>query len=63
MDLASKDIRDDVSGFSGAQFQGAFFAAADGEYTIELDPDSENLRCGSRGSPASVEVRWTVEPN
>jgi len=57
IELAPKEIRG-----GGVQFQGAFFAAADGEYTVELGPESENLRCGGRSSPASAEVKWTVQP-
>ena len=53
----------EVPGFNGVQFQGAFFATTAGEYTVELDPDSENLNCSGRGSPASAEVKWTVQPN
>ena len=53
--LASKDIRDEVSGFNGVQFQGAFFATTAGDYVVELNPDSKNLDCSGRGSPASVE--------
>jgi len=63
IELASKDIQDAVSEFYGVQFQGAFFATTAGEYTVELDPDSENLNCNGRGSPASAEVKWTVQPN
>ncbi len=63
IELASKDVRDEVSEFYGVQFQGAFFATTAGDYVVELDPDSENLNCSSRGSPASVEVQWTVQPN
>ncbi len=62
IELASKDIQDEA-GFYGVQFQGAFFATTAGDYVVELDPDSENLNCRSRGSPASVEVKWTVQPN
>ena len=63
IELAPKEVRNEVPGFNGVQFQGAFFATAVGEYTVELDPDSENLSCSSRGSPASAEVKWTVQPN
>ncbi len=63
IELASKDVRDEVSEFYGVQFQGAFFATTAGDYVVELDPDSENLNCSSRGSPASVEVQWTVKPD
>ena len=63
IELASKDVRDEVSEFYGVQFQGAFFATTAGDYVVELDPDSENLNCSGRGSPASVEVTWTVQPN
>lgn len=62
IELASKDIQDEA-GFYGVQFQGAFFATTAGDYVVELDPDSENLKCSSRGSPASVEVQWTVKPD
>ncbi len=62
IELASKDIQDEA-GFYGVQFQGAFFATTAGDYVVELDPDSENLNCSSRGSPASVEVQWTVKPD
>ena len=44
------------------QFRGAFLATANGEYTVELDTESGNLSCGSRRSPVSVEVKWTVQP-
>ena len=63
IELASKDIQDEVSEFYGVQFQGAFFATTAGDYVVELDPDSENLNYSGRGSPASVEVTWTVEPH
>ena len=63
IELASKDIQDEVSQFYGVQFQGAFFATTAGDYVVELDPESKNLNCSSRGSPASVEVQWTVQPN
>ena len=63
IELASKDIQDEVSEFYGVQFQGAFFATTAGDYVVELDPDSENLNCSGRGSPASAEVHWTVQPN
>ena len=62
IELASKDIQDEA-GFYGVQFQGAFFATTAGDYVVELDPGSENLNCSSRGSPASVEVQWTVKPD
>ena len=62
-ELASKDIQDEASGFYGVQFQGAFFATTAGDYVVALDSDSENLNCRSRGSPASVEGQWTVQPN
>ena len=58
-ELAPKGIR---NGFFGVQFRGAFFAAADGEYTVEFGPESENLSCNSRSSPARAEVKWTVQP-
>jgi len=45
------------------QFRGAFLATANGEYTVELDTDFGNLSCGSRRSPVSVEVKWTVQAN
>ena len=66
-ELAPKEIESGgadgkIFEFGGVQFRGAFFAAADGEYTIELRPDSENLDCGSRSSDASAEVKWTVYP-
>ena len=60
-ELAPKEIRNDRRQF--LQFRGAFFAAADGEYVIELGPESENLRCGGGSSDASAEVKWTVQPN
>ena len=63
IELASKDIQDEVSEFYGVQFQGAFFATTAGDYVVELDPDSENLNCSGRGSPSSAEVKWTVQPN
>lgn len=47
----------------GVQFRGAFFATANGEYTVELDPESGNLSCGSPSSPVSVKVKWTVQPH
>jgi len=56
-ELAPKEIRS-----GGVQFRGAFFAATDGEYTIELRPDSENLSCRARSSDAGAEVKWTVHP-
>ncbi len=56
-ELIAKEIRG-----GGVQFRGAFFAAADGEYTIELRPESENLSCAARSSAARAEVKWTVQP-
>ena len=56
-ELAPKEIRS-----GGVQFRGAFFAAADGEYTIELRLESENLICATRSSDARAEVKWTVQP-
>ncbi len=62
IELAPKEIRDEVSGFHGVQFQGAFFAAAAGDYLVDLEIDSENLRCGG-SAPRRAEVKWTVQPN
>ena len=65
--LAPKEIRSDDGDF--VQFRGAFFAAAAGDYLVDLEIDSENLRCGvsARGrggsAPRLAEVKWTVQPN
>ncbi len=56
-ELTAKEIRG-----GGIQFRGAFFAAAAGEYVVELRPESENLSCAARSSDARAEVKWTVQP-
>ena len=58
--LAPEEIRDDNGDF--VQFRGAFFAAAAGDYLVDLEIDSENLRCGG-SAPRRAEVTWTVQPN
>lgn len=58
--LAPKEIRSDDGDF--VQFRGAFFAAASGDYLVDLEIDSENLRCGG-SSVRRAEVTWTVQPN
>ena len=40
------------------RFRGAFFAAAAGEYEVEVG----NLSCAVRSSDAPVEVKWAVQP-
>ena len=56
-ELTAKEIRG-----GGVQFRGAFFAAAAGEYVVELRLESENLSCAVRSSDARAEVKWTVQP-
>ena len=56
-ELTPKEIRS-----GGVQFRGAFFAAAAGEYVVELRPESKNLSCAMRSSAARAEVKWTVQP-
>lgn len=57
--LAPKEIRSDEGDF--VQFRGAFFAAAAGDYLVDLEIDSENLRCGG-SAPRRAEVKWMVQP-
>ena len=40
------------------RFRGAFFAAAAGEYAVEVG----NLSCAVRSSDAPAEVKWAVQP-
>lgn len=56
-ELTPREIRG-----GGVQFRGAFFAAAAGQYVVELNLKSENLRCGVHSSDASAEVKWEVQP-
>ena len=58
--LAPEEIRSDDGDF--VQFRGAFFAAAAGNYLVDLEIDSENLRCGGV-APRRAEVKWTVDPH
>ena len=61
-ELAPKKIRNGDVEF--LQFRGAFLAATDGDYLVELRPDSGNLSCGGvRVFAASAKVKWTVQPN
>jgi len=48
--------------FAGQPPRGAFFAAAAGNYLVDLAIDFENLRCGG-SAPRRAEVKWTVQPN
>jgi len=58
--LAPKEIRNADGDF--VQYRGAFFAAASGDYLVDLGIDSENLRCGGQ-FVRRAEVKWTVQPN
>jgi len=64
--LTPKEIRSDGGDRSDSgdfvQFRGAFFAAAAGDYLVDLGIDSENLRCGGQ-YVRRAEVKWTVQPN